>query len=166
VPAINGGSGFWERFQTPVDGGTYRLIALFDGYSVPLYAAPGESEIAIDMTTPVEIQFGDDEQYDVPVRVSVPNAGPALSVTYRLNGVTVAQVTNGGDFAATIPTERQATSSAIDTWVAEIRKSAGFTRVTSRERAGRNHLPALLLDVAPARSISTIRSPVNPANVS
>ncbi|MFC4314896.1 hypothetical protein ACFPN2_37890 [Steroidobacter flavus] len=153
LPAIDGGSVSWERFQTATDSGTYRVVALFDRYSVPLYAAPGESEIAIDLTTPVAIQFSSDVQYDVPVQVSVPNAGAALSVTYRLNDVVVAQVTSGGDFAATIPTERQATSNATDIWVAEIRKSAGFTRVTSQERADRNTLPALLLKVAPAHSI-------------
>lgn len=150
LPAVDGGSVSWDHSLVSSDAGTYRVVVLFEGYSVPLYAAPGESELSVELSSPAQIALAG--MSGAPVEVRLSNAAPALSVTYRLNDVTVAHVTDGVDFAATIPTERIATNDGWENWTAEIRKSAGLTVLSQRYRRTSNPLPAVLLQAAPARS--------------
>lgn len=143
LPAGNGGVSQW---QMPIDAsGSYRLVALLDGYSLPLHAAPNETEMPIELgSSPVSIDIDQTEPVRGNVQVSVQNAEPALSVTYTLDSVPVAQSTGGGTFTATLPAEHLVDGQR--TLRAVVQKTQGLTISISRPLRVDNPDPAVLLN--------------------
>lgn len=158
------GDGEWQAIRTMAAGsgermewlpviatsGTYRLVALLDGYSLPLHAGLNETEFAIDLgPSPMAITLDQTEPLQGATQVSVQNTGPALSVVYLLNNAQVAQATGGGTFTTTLPAARLVNGRHALT--ALVQKTEGlFIYVNRQVEVNNPNLAALLKVYGPA----------------
>ncbi len=149
---IDGGRAYWHADIT--SSGNYRVVAtLPGGVSLPLPVAPDRNDVRIDLPASSNlIQLSAREPIQDAVEVSIPNVGPALSVTYYLDQARIAKVTSGGAFATTL--QAQHLVSGFPELRAEIERSAGLTEVTSRSLFVANPNTAVQLRVAPAKAIT------------
>jgi len=148
APARNGGLLEWMPVISVT--GTHRFVALFENDVLPLHSASNETEFTIDLgPSPMTITVDQTEPVRGDVRVSVQNAGPALSVLYQLDGVSVAESTSGGTFDATLPA--QYLLDGPRTLTALVQKTAGLWIFIDRPLHTDNPNPALVLTASSSR---------------